>query len=59
MARLRMMASSPAISAEKLYSRLDREVSAVRRTMALIHGGKWSTDIDHDGCFVAVCRDWR
>lgn len=58
MTKLRGMAECPVLSADQLNARLAREVSAVEATMRLIHGGRWSTDINHDACFVAVSRDW-
>lgn len=58
MTKLRGMAESPELTAEQLNTRLAREVSAVANTMRLIHGGRWSTDVNHDACFVAVSRDW-
>lgn len=58
MTKLRGMADSPVLTAEQLNDRLAREVSAVAITMRLIHGGRWSSDVNHDACFVAVSRDW-
>lgn len=55
---LRKMANSPELNAEQLNARLAREVRAVKATMRLIHGGKWSSDINHDACLVSVARDW-
>lgn len=58
MAKLRGMAECPALTADQLHSRLAREVGAVATTMRLIHGGRWSADVNHNACFVAVSRDW-
>lgn len=39
---------------EEIHATAER----LRELMMLAHGGKWSIDISHEACFVAVCRDF-
>jgi hypothetical protein len=37
---------------------IERAAARIADEMKMIHGGRWSIDIDHGACFVAVSRNW-
>ncbi|UDF28472.1 UNVERIFIED_ORG: hypothetical protein LHK14_13235 [Roseateles sp. XES5] len=46
------------IDGETLAADINTTADRLAALMQRMHGGKWSIDIDHDTCFVAVCRDF-